>query len=215
MRARRGARASADREDLNILTRAIYHFATGWRAYLENDQTALAQTIDEMAQERKDASNQVTASGAPMCSAAGSNRSLPNQLDIDQSRVMALELEAMQAQMQGDLIVTEQLLQEATTLEQKLSYAYGPPRIVLPSYELYGRWLLQQGRPTEAMQQFEYALAKGPGRLHALAGAWQAAEATKNQSRADELAELLRNNIQKGDPEVKARFMPNNLLSAR
>ena len=50
------------------------------------------------------ASNQVTASGAPMCSAAGSNRSLPNQLDIDQSRVMALELEAMQAQMQGDLI---------------------------------------------------------------------------------------------------------------
>ena len=64
------------------------------------------------------------------------------------------------------------------------------------------------------MQQFEYALAKGPGRLHALAGAWQAAEATQDQSRADELAEQLRQNIQKGDAEVKARFMPNNLLSA-
>ncbi|MEL6659335.1 MAG: hypothetical protein AAFP77_12655 [Bacteroidota bacterium] len=205
---------SADREDLNILTRGIYHFAEGWRAYKQKDQEALATTIQAMADERKDAANQVTASGVPMCSAAGSNRSLPNQLDIDQARVMALELEAMQAQLQGDLIKTEKLLTEATGLEQKLSYAYGPPRIVMPSYELYGRWLLEQGRPTEAMQQFEYALAKGPGRLHALAGAWQAAEATKNQSRADELAELLRENIQGGDTEVKARFMPNNLLSA-
>ncbi len=162
---------SADREDLNILTRAIYHFIEGWRAFEQNDQEALMTTIQIMADERKDAANQVTASGAPMCSTAGANRSLPNQLDIDQARVMALELEAMHAQLQGDLVETEKRVAEATILEQKLSYAYGPPRIVMPSYELFGRWLLEQGRPTEAMQQFEYALAKGPGRLHALAGA--------------------------------------------
>lgn len=204
----------ADREDLNILSRAIHHFVAGWQAYQKKDQAALAQVIQTMADERKNASNQVTASGAPMCSAAGSNRSLPNQLDIDQARVMALELEAMQAQLKGDLSLAEKHLRAATELEQQLSYAYGPPRIVLPSYELFGRWLLEQGRPTEALQQFEYALAKGPGRLHALAGAWQAAEATNNQARADELAELLRANISKGDAEVKARFMPSNLLSS-
>lgn len=205
---------SADRDDLNILSRAIHHFVEGWQAYLDEDQTALAAVIQTMADERKDASNQVTASGAPMCSAAGSNRSLPNQLDIDQARVMALELEAMQAQLQGELSVAEEHLREATELEQKLSYAYGPPRIVLPSYELFGRWLLEQGRPTEALQQFEYALAKGPGRLQALAGAWQAAEATNDQARADELAEQLRTNISKGDAVVKERFMPTNLLSS-
>lgn len=204
----------ADREDLNILVRAVYHFTNGWKAYQDGDTEALAAIIGTMAEERKNAANQVTASGAPMCSAAGSNRSLPNQLDIDQSRVMALELEAMAAQLQGDLSQAERHLLAATQLEKELSYAYGPPRIVLPSYELYGRWLLEQGRPTEAMQQFEYALAKGPGRLHALAGAWQAAEATSNQSRADELAEQLRNNISKGDAEVKEQYMPTNLLSA-
>ena len=99
-------------------------------------------------------------------------------------------------------------------MEQQLSYAYGPPRIALPSYELYGNWLLEQGRPTEAMQQFEYALAKGPGRLHALAGAWQAAEATNDRQKADELAEKLLENIQKGDEEVKKKYMPTNLLSS-
>ena len=205
---------AGEREDLNILTRGIYHFAEGWQAYRQGNKTALAQVIETMAQERKDAANQVTASGAPMCSAAGSSRSLPNQLDIDQARVMALELEAMQAQLNGDLTATENLLKEATTLEQQLSYAYGPPRIALPSYELYGNWLLEQGRPTEAMQQFEYALAKGPGRLHALAGAWQAAEATNDRQKADELAEKLLENIQKGDDEVKKKYMPTNLLSS-
>lgn len=203
-----------ERESLNILVRAIYQFKEGWKAYLDKEEETLASIIQQMAQERKDAANLVTATGAPMCSAAGSNRSLPNQLDIDQARVLALELEAMQAQLSGDLTKAEDRLQEATKLEQSISYSYGPPRIVQPSYELYGRWLLEQGRPTEALVQFDYALSKGPGRLHALAGALQAAEATRNSDRARELYEELKRNLENADPEVRAKFLAEEMLSA-
>ncbi|MGH1433771.1 MAG: hypothetical protein ACRBG0_04840 [Lewinella sp.] len=203
-----------DLEDMNILVRAIRHFTTGWRAYLAKDQEALATTLTAMAKERKDASNQVTASGAPMCSAAGSSRALPNQLDIDQAYVLALELEAMQAQLEGDLTETERLLKAAVELEQATSYSYGPPRIVQPSYELYGRWLLEQGRPTEALVQFDYALAKGPGRLHALAGALQAAEATRNTTRAKALYEELKSNLEKADQAVRLRYLSEEMLSS-
>lgn len=203
-----------EREDLNILHRAMHHFVTGWQAYEAKDEEALAAVLQTMEKERAEAANLVTASGAPMCSAAGSNRSLPNQLDIDQAYVMALELEAMQAQLSGDLTEAERSLRAATKLERSISYAYGPPRIVLPSYELFGQWLLEQGRPTEATQQFDYALSKGPGRLQALLGAWQAAEATQNTKRATELAEQLKANLQKADPVVKNRYLPTGLLSA-
>jgi tetratricopeptide (TPR) repeat protein len=203
-----------EREDLNILNRAIRQFTEGVRAYRNKDEDALAAMLQQMARERKDASNRVTASGAPMCSTAGSNRSLPNQLDIDQSQVLALELEAMQAQLKGNLIEAERLLVAATELEQSITYSYGPPRIVQPSYELYGRWLLEQGRPTEALVQFDYALAKGPGRLHALAGALQAAEAVRDTERATALYQELRINLAKADQEVRARYLSEEMLSA-
>lgn len=201
-------------EDMNVLVRAIHHFTTGWRAYLAKDDGALATILATMEKERKDAANRVTASGAPMCSAAGSSRDLPNQLDIDQAYVLALELEAMQAQLKGDLTETERLLKAATELEQATSYSYGPPRIVQPSYELYGRWLLEQGRPTEALVQFDYALAKGPGRLHALAGALQAAEAARNTTRAKALYQELKANLEKADQAVRLRYLSEEMLSA-
>ncbi|PSR08658.1 MAG: hypothetical protein DA408_17785 [Bacteroidetes bacterium] len=206
---------AAERADLNILSQATYQFMEGWQAWRNNDAPQLAQVIKAMEKARKNATYQVSDTGTPMCSAAGSSRSLPNQLDIDQAHVLALELQALQAQLAKKPAETERLLKAATELEAQLDYSYGPPRIALPAYELYGRWLLEQDRPAEAAQQFAYSLAKGPGRLAALHGAWQAAVATGQTTRADELAEQLMNQLRLADIAAKNKFLPTSLLSAR
>ena len=64
----------------------------------------------------------------------------------------------------------------ATELESEISFLFGPPSIVIPTYEMYGRWLLEKHRYQEALDQFEQALKKGPGRRLALLGKLEAAK---------------------------------------
>ena len=55
-------------------------------------------------------------------------------------------------------------------MEKNVSYAFGPPTIVKPSFELYGEWLLEINRPKEALAQFNLSLTAAPGRLLSLTG---------------------------------------------
>ena len=67
-------------------------------------------------------------------------------------------------------------MKEATDMELNTSYAFGPPTVVKPSFEMYAEWLLEMKRPKEALQQYEYALKAAPGRLLALNGKKKAEE---------------------------------------
>ena len=95
---------------------------------------------------------------------------MPNQLDLQQAGIMLLELKAMKAKLGSDHSLTGKLLQQASEKETVISYSYGPPPIVKPSFELYGEWLLEMKKPEEALQQFELSLRAAPGRLLSLAG---------------------------------------------
>jgi hypothetical protein len=83
---------------------------------------------------------------------------------------MELELRAMFAWMHADDAAAERYLKQAVRLESSGSFLYGPPSVVKPSYELYGEWLLEQGRDDEALQQFEQTLKVNPGRTLAVKG---------------------------------------------
>lgn len=179
-----------DREDLNIATRAVFHFIEGRKAHRADDAGALAAVIGNMEKERKSTANLVTEKGIPMCSAGG-NRYAPNQLDLDQSHVMEMELRGLLAQRQGNPAQAEKWLRSATELEQNTSYSYGPPVIVKPSYELYGEWLLGQGRAQDALTQFERALEKGPKRVMALRGKLEAANMAGDEKLAKETRQVL------------------------
>ena len=61
-------------------------------------------------------------------------------------------------------------LKQAVNLESNISYAYGPPTIVKPSFELYGEWLLENGKPKEALTQFELSLKAAPKRALSIKG---------------------------------------------
>jgi hypothetical protein len=76
----------------------------------------------------------------------------------------------MHSWLKNDTTNAGKLLEQAAVLESSISYAYGPPTIVKPAPELYGEWLLQLDRRTEALAQFERTLGMQPNRFLAMEG---------------------------------------------
>ena len=155
-------------DDLNIVTRAMNSFADGMDCYYKKDDAALSKIILNLAgavlidEERMDNSE------ASVCGRV--NNPIPNKLDIKQSIVMLLELKAMQASLKKDKTAADKYFKEAVSIESEISYAYGPPTIVKPSFELYGEWLLENNKPEEALNQFNQSLIATPGRLRSVKG---------------------------------------------
>jgi tetratricopeptide (TPR) repeat protein len=148
-------------DDLNIVTRSMNYFANGMKAFHKGDEAALESIIQRLSNERL-VDKERAEGGIGVCGNVSSEK--PTLLDVQQAEVMELELKAMQVQLKGNASYAEQLLKQAVALESSISYSYGPPTIVKPSFELYGEWLLQNGRAKEALQQFELSLKAAPGR---------------------------------------------------
>ena len=89
------------------------------------------------------------------------------------ARIAAVEerqLEAALALAGGDAAAAEAFLVEATALEAGLDPPFGPPLPMKPAFEMYGEFLLAEGRPEEAAVQFGKALARTPNRTKSVEG---------------------------------------------
>lgn len=150
-------------KDLNIATRALNYFTNGWQAFVRKDEASLAAVIQTLAGERLIDLQRVETEKPVMCGNIGS--ATPNLLDVQYAEVMELELRALQTWLKNDSTATERWLKKATALENSISYSYGPPAIVKPSNELYGEWLLEAGRPKEALEQYGLSLKAAPKRV--------------------------------------------------
>jgi tetratricopeptide (TPR) repeat protein len=161
------------------------------KAYHNEDIEALKAIIVQMESERQEVTTLMAEEGVPMCNANGPYSKYANKLDINQAHVMEMELRALYANMQGKAEVAENWFKEAIELEENTSYAYGPPAIAQPSFELYANWLLEQERYEEANEQFQKSLERGPKRLLALKGQLAVAKAQKNASAIDKIQETI------------------------
>lgn len=175
-----------DLDSLNIVDQTEYLFVKGMRSFASDDKAALEKHLDDLRQRIEKAELFVSEEGLSMCG-SGSQYSLPNRLDVDQSRVMQLLLRSFLEQLDGNPDKTEALIKEAIQLESGLSYSYGPPSIPLSGNERYAEWLLQNKRYEEALKYFILALEKGPERISCLRGALAAARETGN---SDAIADL-------------------------
>jgi pentatricopeptide repeat protein len=154
-------------DDLNISTRAVNYFMKGMQAFYKKDAVSLDSVIQKMTAERL-IDKERAAGGIGIC--GNVNAEKPTMLDVQQAEVMELQLKAMQARLKNNVAGTEQYLKDAVALESSISYSYGPPSIVKPSWELYGEWLLENGRPKEALTQFELSLKAAPKRTLSVKG---------------------------------------------
>lgn len=185
------ATVTANAKDLNLRDRASQDFIFGMLAFQNKDSEKLATIISEMEKDREVASLKITNEGIAMCS-AGASRSDASRLDVDQSHVMAMELQALFAILKENVQEAEGWLVKATSLESASSYSYGPPSIVKPSYEMYGEFLLSAGRLDEAEVQFGISLKRAPKRVLSLTGLLQVAEVKNDAERIQELEQILK-----------------------
>jgi tetratricopeptide (TPR) repeat protein len=98
--------------------------------------------------------------------------------------VMAKEVASGIAHSQNNTAEAERLLKEATAIEATLDAPSGPPEPIKPSFELYGQFLLAQGRAKEAAAQFEQALLRMPNRRISVQGLEQTKTTRTSQAGA-------------------------------
>ena len=166
--------------DLNILTRTEDHFVRGMNAYMMKDAAAMDKIIQQMAGERLIEEAKISGNGLRVC--GGINPSMATRSDLEKAEVMELQLKAMQAWLKTDMTATEEFLKKATRLEAASSYAYGPPEVVKPSFEMYAEWLLEVNRPAEALAQFELSLKAAPNRTLSVSGKKEAERKLKSMA---------------------------------
>ncbi|HBH25566.1 MAG TPA: hypothetical protein DDY13_19380 [Cytophagales bacterium] len=176
-------------DDLNLMIRAQNSFNQAMVAAHEKDWTEFEKIIDTLSAKIEKAQLMATTANISVCSNGGFTSRPANQLDVDRSKVVLYELQAINAMEKKEIEKVDRLLSKASELESGTSYMYGPPEIVMPSYELYGQWLLEQNRYEEALNQFELSLERGPNRANALQGKLNA---LANMGRDDEKEELAR-----------------------
>lgn len=159
-----------DVSNLNIAVRSQNYFINGMLAHKNNNTTTLDSIIDTMDSEINKESLLVDnlKSGFAVCASA--SRNTPDQTDISESIIMKTQLMALKVWMNKDFVEAEKRLKESVSLQNQLSYSYGPPFIQKPTKELYAEFLIEQNQPEEAILMYESSLKKGTKRLAILKG---------------------------------------------
>jgi len=170
--------------DLNIVARSKNYFANGMNEYHKGNGEGLDKVILQLAGERLAEAAKASDKGIRLCGNIG--RSMATVTDLQESEAMEIQLRAMRAWMNKDAAATEKYLQQATALQTSAGYSYGPPAIPKPTYEMYGEWLMENGRVKDALAQFETSLRYAPNRLLSLKGK----EAAEKQLKSNRVAAL-------------------------
>ena len=168
------ANIEVDVADLNVSVQSQYLFLDGYKAFVNKDQQALNEVINEMDNKIQKESLLVDYMNDGYSVCTSPSRSVPTQSNINESLVMLIQLKAINAWLNDDALETERLIKESIDIENKLSYSYGPPVIQKPTHELYAEWLLDQNRFEEAITQFDLTLEMATNRRQALEGKKQA-----------------------------------------
>jgi tetratricopeptide (TPR) repeat protein len=130
--------------------------------------------------------------------------SITTQTDIETAAILARELAAQLLFDGGKVEEALMLLKEATTAEESLPFAFGPPTVVKPSHELLGEILLSLGRPAEAQEEFDKALQRAPRRTLSLLGLARAASQAGDTEAAQRAYEEARSSWRSTDAELPA-----------
>lgn len=178
-----------DFENASTSLVAIDHFTHAMAALLDGDVASATRRLAAV-RELAPVAADLLPPGATATCAAGGYR--PETLD-DQlaARVVAKQIEAAIARVEGDDAAAVAALEAACRDEDRMDPDFGPPRIVKPAHEMFGQLLLALDRPADAVAQFELALRRAPLRARSLLGLSRAHAAAGNPTAAKAVAQKL------------------------
>ena len=172
-----------DNTGFNISEKSRDRFVHALKAFHDKDFAKVESILLVMKEEREAAAKTISLdAGIALCSSGGASSENTTPRDLKIAQTMELELEALLAWEKGDQSAAETYFMKATALENEVGSAAGPPSIVKPSHELYAEFLVANGRPEEAIQQYEAALQLAPNRTKSVKGKKNAEEILKHQA---------------------------------
>lgn len=124
------------------------------------------------------------------------------------STIMARELEALLMYRAGQTREAIELLRAAAADENSRALEYGPPVIPKPSSELLGEMLLAQGRPEEAIAEFQLSLSRNTNRSTSLLGLARAQTTAGDLKAAAETESLLASGWKGDQPAFRQPAWP-------
>ena len=189
---------------LRVEIRSLDRFLKGLTAFRNGDPASLGKIILEIETDiNRSLKTTIADDGITMCTVqAGS----PAQASVNQATMLKEQLNALQAFLKKDIVAAKGHFKKAIELEEKNGYFYGPPEILRPTYEFYGEFLLAINEPENALENFEKALQKAPGRTLSLRGLEQAARRAGLETKASKARELLKTNLQLADAYQPVNF---------
>jgi tetratricopeptide (TPR) repeat protein len=114
----------------------------------------------------------------------------------------------------GNREVALDLMRAASDLEDKSEKAAVSPGRLVPARELLGDMLLESGKPSEALAEYERSQVRDPNRFRSLYGAGQAAAQSGNRDKARHYFSKLIELGGSGDPrpeiENARRYLASN-----
>ena len=187
--------------DIGLMAKSVRSFLRAQLAYQEEDTNTMNAEIKWLSSKISMASEQVEGDGIAMC-AAGTSRYAPTENAINSAEVVVAQIQGMKALIEGNQERFEVYMKKAVTLEDQTNYPAGPPRIIKPSFEQYGEWLLTQGNNTEAAEQFDRALQRMPRRTKSLLGKMMALKALNLQDEAELVQNELKSILAQADKNI-------------
>lgn len=173
----------SDHSGFNITVKSRDRFVHAMKSFHDKDFEKVESILMVMKEEREAAAQTISLdAGMALCSSGGASRENTTPKGLQIAEIMELELKALIAWKTGDIADAEKYFQKATVLENEVGSAAGPPTIVRPSHELYAEFLIANGRPEEAIQQYKAALKLAPNRTKSVKGKKVAEELLRQQA---------------------------------
>ncbi len=156
--------------------RISYWFTRGFGAARRGDLGAARQALAAFEQARGEVVAEI---------AKARTTPAPDEREfLTRAEVLRLELVSLIMAGEENRAAALDTLRRATATEQSMAYAFGPPFVNKPSYELLGEELLAAGKADEARRAFEAALTRAPRRTSVLLGLARAVAAAGDSTAA-------------------------------
>ena len=188
-------------KDLSADVRSIGRFVDGTIAFRRKNLVELGKIIGEGENDRRKVNQlKLEGGGIPVCGVTAYADRTPSLEELNQVEIFTLELKAMEAWLKNDLESVEGYFVQA--VEKSKGYLVGPPRLLKPTQELFGEFLLSINRPKEAYDQFQAALKVSPGRILSLKGLLESSKQLGDNDRVMEFETKLREALKSGDLSI-------------
>jgi hypothetical protein len=197
------ARLSIQTHGFNVSMKNMCFFIDGMIALEKNDFQRVDWYLNQMTDQRMVEENKKEVfNDFRTYSAHAVQRTKGLEQELMKAEILEWELRAIRALKAGNLTEAERFIVKAVELEDQTDYDPGPPVVLKPAHEIYGEILLAMNNSNKAIEQYDLAMKRAPGRSLCLLGKWKALRNLGQNQKAAQIKAMLMENWKNADKQA-------------